>query len=161
MFGRRRPDTTQQRSLAEGTVAPYALAPRYAAAPVPHVNGTTGWLPGYGTPSAHQQIGRFAGTLLTQTPAMLPGPQLHSGHEGNNPHWYYPASTPLPYGSITQTTTPSNIVGATRNGQQFSGPVGPLNARAMYAQVVLAQLRQSGQLARGWVAALTPGGGNN
>lgn len=122
-----------------------------------HVNGTAGWRPMPGSQNPSQQIGAFDGSLLNQYPAYIPGVQLHSGREWGNPNWYTPTALALPPGStnLQTTTSPNNIMGGQRYGSQFSGPIGPLSARKNQANVVAAQVRQSGLSALQWAQGLS------
>lgn len=121
---------------------------------------TAGWKPAPGFQNPSQQIGMFAGQMLNQFPALLPGPQLHSGREWGNSSYYTPYAKPAVVGNggLTQTTRPNNVASAQRYGSIFQGPIGPLSATKMQADVVAAQIRQSGVSMLGWAQALTPGG---
>jgi hypothetical protein len=126
-----------------------------AAPPSDHRPTVTGWAPLPGAQGAHQQIGAFAGQMLNQYPANIPGVQLHSGREGNNPGWYYPSLTVIPNGNLQQTQRPNNVNGGQRYGSLFSGPIGPLSARRMAANVAAQQVRQSGLTAMQWAQGLS------
>jgi len=119
------------------------------------IGGTAGWAPGYGTPHASQQTGRYAGGLLNQYPASPSGVQLHGGREWGWACWYYPAVSVIPNGSVQQTTHPNNISGGQRSGSIFGGPIGPVTARLFRAKVADAQVRQSGLSASDWAQGLT------
>lgn len=142
-------------AVAYPAVAP-ALAPMDSGSAA-HVGGTTGWRPMPGMQNPSSQIGAFDGTLLNQYPAYIPGVQLFNGRMGNNPLWYTPTAFALPQGStnLQTTTRPNNIVGSQRYGSQFSGPIGPLSARKNQANVVAAQVRQSGLSAVKWAEGLS------
>lgn len=122
-----------------------------------HVNGTAGWAPMPGAQHPSQQIGVYAGSLLNQYPAYIPGVQLHQGVESLMPRWYTPTAFALPPGSTNLQTTqrPNNVMGGQRYGSQFSGPIGPISARKNQANVVAAQVRQSGMQALQWAQGLT------
>lgn len=107
-----------------------------------------------GQQHASQQIGMFDGTLLNQYPVNLPGVQLLSGREGNNPRWYYPTLAPTPLGNNQQTTQGTAFAGAQRFGSMFGGPIGPITARLFAARVSAAQVRQSGLQAMTWARGL-------
>lgn len=132
--------------------APRALAPVPTG---PH-GYTAGWAPGYGTPHPSQQIGRFDGQMLNQYPANIPGVQLHQGVEGLDSRWYVPTVSYQPNGAlVTSTTRPTNITGGNRYGAMFSGPSGPISARANAARVSAAAVRQSGLAASQWAQGLS------
>lgn len=134
-----------------------ALAPVLPAPPSQAgIAGTAGWAPFPGYVPEAAQTGVYAGRLLNQFPANLPGVQLHSGREWGSSSWYYPAVVPLPNGSLQQTQAPVNLPSAQRYGSLFQGPIGPLDAQKNAALVVAAQIRQSGQSALQWAAALNP-----
>lgn len=127
------------------------VSPRpVAAIGPPPIAGVTGWAPLPGTQNPSQQIGAFAGQRLNQWPANVPGVQLHSGHEGNNAHWYTPTLTAIPNGSLQQTQRPNNLPGGQRDAVRYTGPIGPLSARRNAVLVAAAQVRQSGLAALGW-----------
>lgn len=150
------PDTELSPPLA-GTGAILALSPVLPAMPSQAgIGGTAGWAPFPGYVDRAQQTGAYAGRLLNQFPANLPGVQLHSGREWGSSSWYYPAVAPIPNGSIQQTQQPVNLPSAQRYGSLFQGPIGPITAQRNAALVVAAQIRQSGQSALQWAAALNP-----
>lgn len=122
-----------------------------------HIQGVAGWRPMPGSQNPSQQIGAFNGSLLNQFPARIDGVQLHSVREFGNPYWYTPTRFPLPVGStnLQTTTRPNNLPGAQRYGSQFSGPIGPISARKNQANVVAAQVRQSGLNALRWAEGLS------
>lgn len=157
MFGRRRKLAqagpavfTQQQGVV--TVTPVLAQPPHAPAPA----GTAGWRAFPGVLAPHEQIGAYAGSMLNQFPAMLPGVQLHSGREGHNTHYFTPTAQPVYLGGLSQTTRPNNIAGAQRYGSMFGGPIGPITAQQNQAAVYAAQVKQSGLAALGWAKALTP-----
>lgn len=166
MFRRRRPPATtgtpadQLAPAPVGFGAVVSVAPVLPAAPsAAGIGGTAGWAPFAGYVPPEHQTGQYAGRLLNQFPANLPGAQLHSGREWGNSGWYYPAVRALPNGSQQQTQQHAYLPGAQRYGSLFQGPIGPLDAQRNAALVVAAQVRQSGQSALAWAAALKPGGG--
>lgn len=162
MFRRRRQPAgvvpvTEQFPPGAGTGAVSALAPVLPAAPSQAgIAGTAGWAPFPGYVDPTRQTGAYSGRLLNQFPANIPGVQLHSGREWGSSNWFYPAVAPVPNGSIQQTQQPVNLPSAQRYGSLFQGPIGPLDAQKNAALVVAAQIRQSGQSALQWAAALNP-----
>lgn len=134
-----------------------AIAPAVPAAPSQAgIGGTAGWkaLPGLQNPN--QQIGMYAGGLLNQFPAIIPGAQLYSGREYANSNWYTPTAAPVTNGGLSQTTNANNLPGGQLWGSQYGGPIGPISAQSMRANVVAQQVRQSGLAAMGWAKALAP-----
>lgn len=165
MFRRRRaataPPVDQLTAPAAGIGAVVSVAPVLPALPsAAGIGGAAGWAPMPGYVPAAAQTGTYAGRLLNQFPANLPGPQLHSGREWGNSSWYYPAVRPLPNGSAQQTQQHNNLPGAQRYGSLFSGPQGPITAQRNAALVAANQIRQSGQSALRWAAALNPANQN-
>jgi hypothetical protein len=149
---------------------PRAIRAHRPAAPVPGHGGgpqlgtVTGWAPfGYGQ-HASNQIGAFAGQLLNQYPANIPGVQLDNGRQGAGvgSRWYYPSLTAIPNGSLQQTQRPNNVIGGQRYGSRYSGGIGPVTAKRNAAALTAAQVRQSGLAAMQWAQGLnlgtTPGG---
>lgn len=119
--------------------------------------GVTGWKPLNPAASVNAQIGAYAGTMLTQTPGMLPGLQLKCGVEGLRSRWYYPPAggSGLPLGSVQLTQRGANVTPAQLSGQRFTGLIGPLSARAAMARVTAAQVRQSGTQMMDWARSLS------
>lgn len=153
MFGRKAPATDGPRmQAAYPALAPVAPLGVSAAG----IGGTAGWRPLPGQQNPSQQIGMYAGSLLNQFPAYLPGVQRSSGVEFLSSRWYYPTTGPVALGGLTQTTRPNNIAGGQRYGSHFSGPIGPISAQANAAAVVAAQVKQSGLAALNWAKRLNP-----
>lgn len=119
------------------------------------IGGTAGWAPMPGAQHPSQQIGVYAGSLLNAFPAAPVGVELHSGREWGSAAYYTPATTYLPNGSVEQTQRPNNVSGGQRYGSLFSGPIGPISAKANAAQVAAAQVRQSGLAATRWAQGLS------
>jgi len=118
----------------------------------------TGWQAFKPAASDNAQIGAYAGTVLTQYPTNLPNAQLFCGVEGLRSAWYYPSVAGLPLGSsITQTVSPANATGSQRYGLRFTGPLGPLVARAESALVSDQQARESGPRVVGWARSMWHG----
>ncbi len=134
-----------------------APTPTHRGGPMPGV--VTGWRANGDGQHATQQIGAFAGQLLNQYPANIPGMQLDNGRQGAGvgAHWYYPALTAIPNGSVQQTQRPNNIVGGQRWGSMYSGPISPISAKQNAAAVTAAQVRQSGLQAMAWARGLNLG----
>lgn len=152
IFGRRRAQPGEiQRT--EGTSSYLGIIPPQVPTG-PH-GVTAGWAPGYGTPHAQQQIGRFAGTMLSQYPARIDGVQLHSGREWGCSSWYYPTVRPVVNGSVQQTQQPAALPGAQRYGSRVQSAFGPISVRQMNANVAAAQVRQSGLQAMQWAQGLS------
>jgi hypothetical protein len=164
MFGRRKRDERVDPPnvptwLGSGVPAFVAVRPITPEPPdASHIGGTAGWAPGPGTPSPQQQIGAFAGRLLTQFPALITEVQKHSCVEFMQSGWNYPMARPSAgdLGNLTQTQRPANLPGAQRRASQFQDPIGPISARGAYARVVADQVRQSGAAAMSWANALNP-----
>ena len=142
MFGRKRP-------AARARIAYTEPAP----ARRPQL-GTTGWAPGPGTPHPSQQIGRYAGTMLTQYPAMPREVQRHQGVEYLRAGWYYPvtAGAVLP---VQRTVRPNNTNSGQRYGMRYTGPLGPVNSQLLRGAVVDAQARTTTNIIAPWAAKLT------
>lgn len=142
------------------TSAPIA-APRHPGGP--QWGTEAGWAPFGQGQAREQQIGAYAGQMLNQYPAMISGVQLDNGlsDSGVGSRWYYPALTAIPNGSLQQTQRPNNVIGSQRYGSIYSGPLGPVNAKAATAAVAAAQVRQSGLAAMGWARGLNLGQGGN
>lgn len=119
--------------------------------------GVTGWRPGPGTPHPSQQIGAYAGTLLTQYPAMPREVQRHQGVEYLHAGWYYPTSVG-PVLPTQRTIRPNNTNSGQRYGMRFTGALGPVNAQVMSGAVVDAQARQTTLAISPWMAPLTGNG---
>lgn len=149
MFGRRPRGITSHR--------PAVATPAHGGGPMPGTQA--GWAPfGYGQHPS-DQIGAYAGQLLNQYPANIPGVQLSNGRQasGVGAHWYYPALTAIPNGSLQQTQRPNNVTGGQRYGSRFTGPIGPVNAKRAAAALSAAQVRQSGLAAMQWAQGLNLG----
>lgn len=130
---------------------------RPAAAPAgAQVGGVTGWR-GIPTPSQTQQIGAFAGTVLTQFPVNLPGVQLNCGVNSMSAGWYTPSRSQLP--SFMQSQQRGFSAGPQRGGQTYAGGLGPLTVAQMNNNVAAAQVRQSGLAAFSWARGLGGIGG--
>lgn len=110
------------------------------------------WLPFPNVPSPWAQVGKGA-VWLSQFPAYYNQPQLHSGREWGSSRYYTPARSVLPDFQMTQR--PTNIAGGQRTGQSYTGPVGPLSARKLFARVTQSQVAQSGTSALSWASQLT------
>lgn len=141
---------------------PHATRNTHPVAPVPNSDridyrARSGWRAFGAGQHQSDQIGAFAGSMLNQTPANIPGVQLHQGVEGLNPKWYYPAVSALPYGSQMQTQQLAAVLSASRYGQTYTGPIGPLSARANAQRVADQQVRQTGVQALAWVRSLGNG----
>lgn len=150
MFGRKAAPKTQ----ATAQTAMYSFQPPVPQGPMRGYEA--GWAPMPGAQHPSQQIGVFAGQMLSQYPAMLPGAQLFQGREAGNSQWYYPALTVIPNGNLQQTQANAVVAGGQRYGSIYSGPIGPISARAAQAAVTAAQVRQSGLSAMSWAKDLTP-----
>ncbi len=137
------------------TLPPPAVGAPFPMPQNPRVDGQAGWAAIAATLAPWQQIGAFAGNLLNQYPASVPGVQLHSGREWGCANYYYPQINYLPNGSVQETQAPSNIAGAQRYGSQYSGGIGPVNAKRNAAAVTAAQIRQSGLQAMNWARGLS------
>jgi hypothetical protein len=115
------------------------VAARPAANPAPaaQVQGTTGWAPfGTGAQHASSQIGAYAGTVLTQYPANLPGVQRHCVVEGLNAGYYYPTRSVVPYPERQTVQAPTRfIAGPQRAGSLRGAPSGPVNVALMQQRV--------------------------
>ena len=76
---------------------------------------------------------------------------------GYGPGQYYftPTQSTLP--TFEQTQRPTNVAGAQLWGSQYSGPVGPISARKLFARVTQAQVTQSGASALSWASQLSGG----
>lgn len=119
-----------------------------------NIQGGTGWraYPTGGAPMG--QIGAFDGTLLNQFPAMLPGLQLKCGVESLSSAWSTPYPSPRISPQISQQN--ANLPGAQRNGQTYTGGIGPLTVAQYQANITAAQIRQSGLSAMSWAKDLQP-----
>lgn len=146
------PDEADSQVVSLVGVLPFAL-PSNASGPQWGV--VTGWAPMAGYISQPQQIGMFAGQLLNQYPAMLPGVQRHSGREWGNSRWQTPSKTPTPNGNLQLSQTPAQLAGGQRYGSLFSGPIGPVSARKNAAAVTRAQVQQSGLASLAWAQQLS------
>lgn len=154
-LGRRKPPAPAGNDEPAGTVRAVQTGAPAAYPQHAHRNGgTTGWAPMPGAANPSQQVGMFAGQLLTQYPTNVPGVQLKNGREGASSRWYYPTATYAPLGNIGQTPRPGVISGGQRFGSIYSGPMGPIQAQELKQQVAIAQVRQSGMAALDWAAAL-------
>src|ERR1700742_2814802 len=163
MFGCRRdtqqlniPITAMPVYTGDGRSALLTVGPVPVDARSPNLLGLAGWAPGPGTPHPSQQIGLFAGRMLNQYPAIVPGIQRHSVREFGNSRWNVPLAVPSPLGNLSQTMNYANLPGAQRRGSQFSGLLGPINSRQVTASGVAQQIRQSGLQAMNWAAGLNP-----
>lgn len=165
MFGRRAPASAPAEAYAAtATGGPFyeqmaiqSNSPTVPSIPQFDPNALTAGWQAAPVVAPWQQIGAFNGRMLNQFPARLEGVQLHSGREWGNSAYYTPYAQPgaVGNGGLTQTTRPNNIASAQRYGSIFQGPIGPLSATKMQADVVAAQIRQSGVSMLGWAKGLT------
>lgn len=147
-------DAVGVKQMAFQTVAP--AVPQFSQA---GIGGTAGWRPMPGqAPGYHadQQIGAYAGSMLNQFPALLPGMQLLNGREGGYSGYYTPTAFPVTNGGLSQTQNPSNVPGGQRWGQAYGGPLGPISVAQLRANVTAQQVRQSGLAAMSWAKGLSP-----
>jgi hypothetical protein len=105
-------------------------------------------------PSQPQQIGLWGEAILSQVEGYYNQPQLHSAVEFLQKGWYVPTVSAVPTFDQTQQPHP---IGGQRWGSVYSGPIGPLNVKAMQARVAAAQVRQSGLMAQTWAMGLGSG----
>jgi hypothetical protein len=115
--------------------------------------GPVAWR-GIPVPAAHEQIGLYGEAILSQVEGYYNQPQLHSGREWGQSCWFTPTVSVVPTFQQTQKPYP---IGGQRYGQTFTGPIGPLNVKAMQQRIAAAQVRQSGLMAQSWAAALGSG----
>lgn len=151
MFGKpgRRANQAQGRPMVINSTVPPVVPPMGPG------GYTAGWAAIPATLAPWQQIGAYAGSMLNQFPANLPGPQLHSGREWGSTDWYTPTTSYVPNGSVQLTQTPGQYAGAQRAGSIYGGPIGPLTANKYAAAVTAAQVRQSGLQAMNWALSLS------
>lgn len=137
---------TKRRLTPTSTASAPALivGPCFAPA-VPAQYGTDEWVPFTHSALAPNQIGTRGARVLNQYPANVPGVQLFGGVAGLRSGWYYPSLSSLP--QFQQSQRLVNVPGGQRAGQTFTGPLGPISARALATRVAQAQLRQSGVMA--------------
>lgn len=114
--------------------------------PGPREGYVTGWkaMPGAEFATPNNQTGAFAGQLLNQYPAYLPGVQLRQGREYGNSAWYTPTQSYVPNGTIQLTQQHGQVPGGQRSGSRYQGGIGPVTARGYKANVTKAQAAQSG-----------------
>jgi hypothetical protein len=147
----------RRRAAALPAVEPtaVAVAPIRTVTPPTGPQGLAAGWAGMGVLHPSDQIGRFAGTQLTQVGGYVTEVQRWQGVEGTSSAWIVPPQVNAGYGWQLSMHT-GNAAEAQRLLDGNNGGLGPITARAMRANVTAQQIRQSGLAAVQWAQALSP-----